>query len=162
MIKNTKNTYRYLSKRTAQWRRDSILRKSKNSKYRLPIDCFSDEKRVVIRDWSDYIKPIDYVRGRIDSLRDLHKEYPNTIPYWYGQPNYVEVWIEKNAMVASIKRILASKHVRIVPLSGYSSVTFMHENMTRLEENCIYREELGGEVHVLYLGDLDDRRGYRV
>jgi hypothetical protein len=140
-----------LSEHTARWRKNSIF--NPHVKYQLPIDCFADDTRKVIRTWSNYRAPEKYIQELIESIRSFPQNYVGGIPRWYKQQHYVEIWVEKKAMIGTLQNIVGDRQIRIVPLSGYSSVTFMHDNMKRLEENVIGRGS--GLVHVLYLGDLD-------
>jgi hypothetical protein len=139
-----------LSEHTAKWRRNSIpelrehrhrtvlmkntftseneaitdreeKRKMKNL-LQLPIDCFADDTRSVVRTWGDYKPPDKFVEEGIASLLSFPKDFINKIPRWYGQQHYVEIWVEKKAMIGTIQHIIGDRQVRIVPLSGYSSV----------------------------------------
>jgi hypothetical protein len=73
------------------------------------------------------------------------------IPRWHEQPEYVEVWVEKDALAGTLKSILGNRQVRIVPNRGFSSVPFNYDNIERLRD---FQFE-GKNVHILYFGDLD-------
>jgi hypothetical protein len=90
-----------------------------------------DESRKIIDIYAVYMEPSERIRRRIDDdLIDLPDMYKSTIPRWHKQPKYVEVWVEKNASASLFSAILAeSRHVRIVPNGGWSSETFMKENI---------------------------------
>ena len=78
------------------------------------------------------MEPGEIIRRLIDRLIDLPETYQDTIPRWYKQPKYVEVWVEKNAMVSLFSAILTeSRQVRIVPNGGWSSESFMKKNLDR-------------------------------
>ena len=83
------------------------------------------------------------------------------IPRWYKQPKYIEVWIEKNAMAALVSSIIReSRQVRIVPNGGWSSETYVKQNIDRLKGVDWKRmnEKYGIEktqIIVLYFGDYD-------
>ena len=36
---------------------------------------------------------------------NISKNYPLQIPKWYNQPHYVEVWIEKDALRGTFRKI---------------------------------------------------------
>lgn len=84
------------------------------------------------------------------------------IPRWYKQPEYVEIWVEKNAMAGVFSSVLTkSRQVRIVPNGGWSSESFMKDNLNRLrfkmhdewdEKRKIRRFK---DAYVLYYGDYD-------
>jgi hypothetical protein len=89
-----------------------------------------------------YMEPGEKIRRLIDRLIDLPKSYQNTIPRWYKQPKYVEVWVEKNAMASLFSSILTeSRQVRIVPNGGWSSESFMKKNLDRLSYYTRFRDE---------------------
>ena len=67
------------------------------------------------------------------------------------QPEYVEAWVEKDALSATLKSILRNRQVKIVPSKGFSSLAFSYDNIERLK-NLQYK---GKSVHILYFGDLD-------
>ena len=97
VIPNTQSQYQYLSKVTSKAR----------IKGELPIDCFADNTRSIIQDFNDiHLEPKEYIKRYLDYLEDISKNYPLQIPKWYNQPHYVEVWIEKDALSGTFRKIL--------------------------------------------------------
>jgi hypothetical protein len=142
IIPNTQNHYQYLSKFTSNAR----------MKGELPIDCFADQSRSIIEDFNDeYIDPKEYIENVIVHLEHIPTMYSLKIPKWYNQPHYVEVWIEKDALSGTFRKILKDSQVRIVPNKGFSSLTFIHHNIERLKSEARNRKE----IHIRYFGDLD-------
>lgn len=76
-------------------------------------------------------------------------------PRWLDQLNYVEVWLENDAMADNVKNILEGRDVVIVPNKGITSIPFLHANTERLLERFNSGREHNVQVHILYLGDLD-------
>ena len=142
VIPNTQSRYQYLSKFTSKAR----------IKGELPIDCFADNTRSIIQEFSDiHLEPKEYIKRYVDYLENISKNYPLQIPKWYNQPHYVEVWIEKDALSGTFRKILKDRQVRIVPNKGFSSLSFIHDNIERLK-SCA---KDGKEIHIRYFGDLD-------
>jgi hypothetical protein len=142
VMSNNQGKYQYLSEFTARARENDEL----------PIDCFADRSRRVVQDFNDiYQSPGQYVGKIIDYLENAPKDYRNMIPRWHEQPEYVEVWVEKDALADTLKSILRNRQVRIVPNRGFSSVPFSYDNIERLRD---FQSE-GKNVHILYFGDLD-------
>jgi hypothetical protein len=142
IIPNTKSAYQSLSRITARAREDG----------QLPVDCFADQSRQVIQDFDDvYESPEDYIERAISHLANASNKYHETIPRWNGQPEYVEVWIEKDASSGTFRSILGNRQVLIVPTRGFSSVLFNNSNFQRL----LYFQQQVKNVHILYFGDLD-------
>ena len=92
---------------------------------RLPIDCFDDDSQVA-EDYEDYepeemLEPLDIPDEDeyIDEIVKKTKQAPAMYEgvgeagfdgkvggYWFGQPEYVEVWIEKNGLMKGFQKIL--------------------------------------------------------
>ena len=68
---------------------------------------------------------------------------------WKDQENYVEVWVEKDALSGILEPITRKYHVNLLVARGYSSTSAMHDSALRFKQNynknCV----------VLYLGDHD-------
>lgn len=70
---------------------------------------------------------------------------------WSDQENYVEVWVEKDALSGVLEPITRDYHVHLLVNRGYSSISAMHDSAIRFrvaeqnEKNCF----------LLYLGDHD-------
>jgi hypothetical protein len=142
LIHNTRPTYNSLSRVTVNARMDG----------RLPIDCFADNTRQVIGSFDEkYYTPDDVIQSRIRRVLHTAKDYTDYIPRWHNQPNYVEVWIEIDAMVGTFRSILNGMQVRIVPMKGFASLTFLYETVQRLKTF----QSAGKSIHILYYGDFD-------
>lgn len=75
------------------------------------------------------------------------------LPRMKGQPRYIEVWIEKDALSGVLKRITKRYHIPILVNRGYSSVSAMHDAFNRF--SYAYESESALSIKVLYLGDHD-------
>lgn len=67
----------------------------------------------------------------------------------FGQPYYLEVWVEKDALSGVLKRITEKYGIPIVVNRGYSSATAMfdaHFRFRRADQDTCY---------VIYIGDFD-------
>jgi hypothetical protein len=140
VIPNTKQAYKQLSSITVTARKKGKLR----------WDSFSDEGRLVLSDFiEEYKTPEQFVQLHIDLLKNASENH--TVPRWYKQPHYVEVWIEKQALADTFSSFLRGRDVRIAVNRGYSSWSFLYENCKRL----LKVKESGKEIHILYFGDFD-------
>jgi hypothetical protein len=160
IIPNTRGAYNKLGNYIRDARKDG----------RIPWDSIIDETRHSIANFYDYyISPDDHIHRLLYQLGELHNDYVDKILYkWYKQPCYVEVWLEKNALVGTFKKFLEGRHVRIVPNRGYGSWTYAYENCKRLSKmqtELDYEDDSDGlmirndsvqkEIHILYFGDYD-------
>jgi hypothetical protein len=73
------------------------------------------------------------------------------IDRWKGQPNYVEVMVEKDALSGILRPVCSRLHVRFTANKGYSSSTAMYDAGQRFAEAA----DDGRELHLIYLGDHD-------
>jgi hypothetical protein len=134
----------------------------------LPIDCFADDTRAVIGNYADQLfKNVDdYLKPSHDRLANAKKDYAKSVPRWYKQPNYVEVWVEKAAMTKTFQAILKNKDVIVVPNHGWSSIAFMNDNATRLMRVAyrgINQEKITDENSDRLFGDRESKneKNYR-
>lgn len=70
---------------------------------------------------------------------------------WEDQDNFVEVWVEKDALSGVLWPICNEFHVTLLVNRGYSSVTAMHDAANRLKE----QERAGKSCTIIYVGDHD-------
>ena len=85
-----------------------------------------------------------------DGMKALIDQYE--IPRMEGQPVYLEVWVEKDALSGVLKRITRKYHINIMVNRGYSSTSAMYDAFMRFVSNGY---KLGRPIKLLYLGDFD-------
>lgn len=68
---------------------------------------------------------------------------------WQNQKNYLEVWVEKDALSGVLEPITRKYHVNLLVNRGYSSASAMHDAALRFRQNS------GKNCTILYLGDHD-------
>jgi len=73
------------------------------------------------------------------------------IDKWAEQRNYVEVWVEKEALEDVLAQACSPLDVRFFACKGYTSQSAMWEAAQRL----VSKIENGKEVHIIHLGDHD-------
>jgi hypothetical protein len=118
-------------------------------------DVVNDGRLAGLIDW-------DAIEDRTRNLRSSpHWEDPQAIvracsqqfsvDLWENQPAYVEVWIEKDALVGVIEGICNEWDVPYFACRGYTSQSEMWGAAQRLIE----REHSGKETAIIHLGDHD-------
>lgn len=140
-----------------KWKRHTAGTKNADPNYNWLGDIVRDARLAGLMDW-------DAIVDRTRSTRSLrHWNDPAEIvsegarnfriQKWGDQPNYVEVWIEKDALIGIVERACTQADVDVAFFScrGYSSSTAIWEAAQRLRE----RIKEGHKVTVLYLGDHD-------
>jgi len=113
-IQNTINSYKLFDRMITRGRE------------RGDIDARSivDRARQVIGGDYGYVSVQDFVRTKISELEDT-EQYTRRI--WDDQPQYVEVWVEKDALATLFSSIADGYRVITYPSRGYSSYTKVYE-----------------------------------
>ena len=70
---------------------------------------------------------------------------------WQDQENYLEVWVEKDALSGVLEPITEKYHVHLMVNRGYSSASAMHDASIRFRN----QESNEKKTFILYLGDHD-------
>jgi len=138
IIKNTRSSYNSLDKCLVRAR----LRGD------IPFNVFEDRSRKFLAGDCNYEKPEDYMARRIETLKDSAWYYE--VPYWLFQPEYIEVWLEKDALSSLFNQVCDRLCVVLAPCRGYPSLTFLYEAAQRLRS-------VDKPITILYFGDLDPR-----
>jgi hypothetical protein len=74
-----------------------------------------------------------------------------TIDKWERQPNYVEVWVEKNALAGIVGQACYPLAVPYIACIGYMSLTEMWDASQRI----LAQQNEGKDVTLIHLGDHD-------
>ncbi|OPZ03990.1 MAG: hypothetical protein BWZ09_02101 [Alphaproteobacteria bacterium ADurb.BinA305] len=131
MIPNEEKSYKNLGSLVSDARLAGLL----------DWDAIEDRVRVPKRpsEWDDLG---DIVNAVLHSYR---------LPRWKDQPEYVELWVEKDALAGVLAPIATEYHVTLMVNRGYSSQSAMYEAGRRFKN----AQEEGKGLHLLYLGDHD-------
>jgi hypothetical protein len=90
---------------------------------------------------------IDYSTQDVPgALRDIRYSYK--LDRMKGQPYYIEVWIEKDALSNVFRRVTDLFHINLMVNKGYSSASAMHDAYLRMKKTR-------KPVKILYFGDHD-------
>ena len=128
---------------------------NKLSEYAKLSRILTDARMYGLIDW-------DFIEDRV-RVRKMHGEWediPDIIETaltsyrrkrWNNQDNYIEVIVEKNALIGVLEPICEQYHVSIFPNVGYGSTTVIHELALRFRE----KENAGKNCILLYFGDHD-------
>jgi len=108
---------------------------------RLRPDAFVDRTREV------YSLPTWL--GLEDFFNTVRRAYRRDI--WHDQPEYVEVWLEKEALGAVFQPVCQERQVRLCITRGRPSFSYMHEALLRFAQQTVTDRS----AVLLYFGDFD-------
>lgn len=133
----------------------------------------SDARLAGLVDWDAIEDRVRVPRHppEFDSLADLVEAAVNSyrLPRWDGQENYVELWVEKDALAGVLAPIAREYHVTLMVNRGYSSQSAMYESAKRFRAHRYGKsgsakpgqlrdtrdDALVRSLVLLYLGDHD-------
>ena len=70
---------------------------------------------------------------------------------WLAQDNYVEIWIEKDALAGVVHPITAEWDVPLMVSKGFSSLTYLYNAAQTFE----HKAGMGKKCYIFYFGDYD-------
>lgn len=130
---------------------------NRQTEYKRLGDIISDGRMAGLIDWNHITD-----RGR-NLLSLSHWESPSQIvrtcarqfryDSWEGQPNYLEVWVEKQALESVIGRAADAWDVPYIACKGYMSISEMHAAAMRFRGGSTKAGRRDG--HIIHLGDHD-------
>lgn len=91
------------------------------------------------------LKPDSYP-GMAAALDRFRKAYRRDL--WAQQPDYVEIWVEKDALAGVISRVTSEFDVPLYVARGYSSMSFLFEAAEGIKAH-------GKRAFVYHFGDYD-------
>jgi hypothetical protein len=104
----------------------------------IPYEWIIDEGRYARRPYT--------VEGIPQALNDTRRVYRKDP--WQETDEYVQIWVEKNALVGVLESIMREYDVSLMAAVGYSSISFLHEAAVDLTY-------LSSPIYIYQLGDLD-------
>lgn len=108
---------------------------------RVDWDVFEDRGRLPSTPWYE-----EDIKSALEDTADRYRLARQT-----GQPTHIEVWTEKDAISAILKRVTVETGITLVVNKGYSSSTAMYSAYERFVEMIAD----GKKVKILYFGDHD-------
>lgn len=120
----------------------------------------SDARLAAEMDWGAIEDRVRQPRILSDypSLRAAVEHMASTyrLPRWRGQENYVELWVEKDALAGVLEPLANEFHVTMMVNRGYSSQSAMYEAAQRFKEYAQPDTGINPRCcFLLYLGDHD-------
>lgn len=98
---------------------------------------------------SDVVLPDEEMFGTVDKyLESCVKHY--RIPRTFDQPNYVEIWVEREPLKVFIDSLVSEYDIPVYVTGGYSSLSFVFEAAQRIELSA----ERKGSPRILYFSDF--------
>jgi hypothetical protein len=135
--------------------------KNEERSYRQLSSLVSDARLAGLIDWDaieDRVR-VPRIPSEFKNLSDLVDAalYSYRLPRWETQFNYVELWVEKDALAGVLLPLAHKYHVTMMVNRGYSSQSAMYEASKRFahKSNEGFRSGRLRKMILLYLGDFD-------
>ena len=137
LIPNTINEYKKLSKYLVWAREEGIIDETK----------LEDRGRKVMG-YGDigYSSPEAFMEFRVNRFKDEWKYF--SYKQWKDQPEYIEVWVEKEALARLFEQIANKHNIYSCPTRGYPSYSYVKKAVERFTE-------IDKPITILYFGDFD-------
>jgi hypothetical protein len=119
---------------------------------RFPIDWIEDRGRTVGQTDTEQSDDLDDALANSAADIGVHPRHYLRYGMWYGQPEKVFVWIEKEALAGVLHDTCRNLGVGLFPCKGYPSVSAVSGWVTSTWEAVAEDES---HVVVVYLGDHD-------
>lgn len=139
----------------SKWVRDPKGTKNATPNYKWLGEKVSDARMSGLLDW-EMIED----RGR-ENIVNSHWKTPASIlrsaahsfrlNRWVDQNNYVEVFVEKDALSGILLPVCTRLDVGFTANKGYSSLSAVYQAAKRIAEQA----ENGKDIHIIYFGDHD-------
>jgi len=135
IIENKRSAYNSLSKLVKYARLDDYI----------PWEAIEDRLRQANLNsgWSD---KEEFLRGEVDNFLNGYRRHLQQ-----GQKNYIEIWIEKDALASIFQRVADPFCIPVCICRGFSSVSFLND----LRDRLMRRLQKKQRPILLYFGDLD-------
>ena len=147
---NTKSSYNHLTKVVKDARIDGAIPWDRIVDSSKPMFLQAEEER------EDYtaLEQFKCAREKYDSAEETFRNTGFYTSFWRFQPEYVEVWVEKDALARILREITDKYMVSLVVCKGYQSIT-----NEKNRQEYYFRKERHEErkVTIIYFGDYDPR-----
>lgn len=123
--------------------------------YKRLIDIMGHARLAGLVDWNAIVDRTRHLETRPrwlapqDIIRDDAEQFH--IDLWEGQPQRMEVWVEKEALAGVLDRVCTQRDIPWFCCRGYTSLS----EMWAAAERMIEYQEGGQKPVILYLGDHD-------
>ena len=119
-------------------------------------NVINDGRMAGLIDWSAFEDRTRNARGGDDVYSPPARRIKSCAEYfsigrWFNQPNYLEVWVEKDAQIDIVGRACSDTDTVRFSCRGFCSATAMFDAAQRFK--C--EKERGRDCYLFYLGDHD-------
>ncbi len=134
---NVLQSYKWLSTVLVDARKDGDI----------DYNAIEDRTREMHEGYGEDRTAAAHFRRSWEYVADMDNRY--TMPHWWGQPKFVQVWLEKQALAALFEQVTDAEGIDLAVCRGYPSLTFLWEASETLQELD------SKEIQILYFGDFD-------
>jgi 5S rRNA maturation endonuclease (ribonuclease M5) len=157
---NTRSSYNHLTKVLKDERINGAIPWERIVDSSKPMFLRAQDER---EDFSAQDK-FENAKETYDSAEETFRDADFYSSFWSGQPEYVEVWVEKDALARILKEITDAYMVSLLVCKGYQSITneknrseYYHniEHVTQHQIEDLHQD--ARKVTIIYFGDYDPR-----
>jgi len=137
LIPNNLNSYKNLSR----------ILVTAREKGEISANIMEDRGRTSIGGDFGWDDPTEFAIRRLQSLKECASDYTRRM--WEFQEEYIEVWVEKDALSRLVSSACSGYRVKTCVGRGYSSYTYVSDAVNR------FLSQEDKRCTVIYVGDLD-------
>ena len=122
------------------------VKKGRRAGYIDPELIVDTSRSAVTTTIDGYDDPEDFIESRVEDIENAYIE-----PFWDEQPEYVEVWLEKQSLASVFAPICRDRNVRLEATRG----DWSDSKIYRAAQRLLDRIHDGKDVTILYFGDYN-------
>lgn len=127
-----------IGKKENEYKSLANLTKNMRMSGELPFDWFADNTR-----WQRKPESYSSLERGVEIFAQAYRR-----DIWINQPNYVEIWLEKDALAGVVYGVTAEFDVPLMVSRGYSSLSYLHGAAMQIDY-------IDKPTFIYYFGDYD-------
>ena len=127
-----------IGKKETEYKSLANLTKNMRMSGELPFEWFADNTR-----WQRKPRSYSSLERGVEIFAEAYRR-----DFWINQPNYVEIWLEKDALAGVVYGVTAEFDVPLMVSRGYSSLSYLHGAAEQIAD-------IDKPTYIYYFGDYD-------
>ena len=127
-----------IGKKETEYKSLANITKNMRMNKEIPFDWFADNTR-----WQRKPQTYSSLERGVEIFAQAYRR-----DIWINQENYVEIWLEKDALAGVVYEVTAEFDVPLMVSRGYSSLSYLHGAAMQIDW-------IGKPTFIYYFGDYD-------